>query len=285
MVVVLTAGGVVYADRGAIPFNAQVRVFEPNQRALLAWNGEEEILILSTDLRVSQSSKVLEVMPFPAEPVVTNADVAVFGRAVGLINAKLYQAAAERLASSRSAATASAGEITFHEKIGAHDVAVAHVLDPEGFIAWVNDYLRKSQVDNPVIPGPLRATVQQYLNEGYSWFVFDVVSLETRLRSTDALQYRFKSASLYYPIRISRANQGQTSIQLLVLTPTMLRTFSGIPMARVDLRHKPVTLSAAEVRSVHSEIDDLLGHREGVKLRVWWIRGAFQELNQDLLAR
>lgn len=286
----LASPGAVRADRGAIPFTPRVTVFEPNQRALIAWNGDEEILVLSTDLRVSQPTKVLEVMPFPTEPSVTNADVAVFQRAVGLINSKLNQmtrAEAEALMRSRGGPQSPppAGEITFHEKIGAHDVTVVRVLEPGRFVGWVNDYLKRAQAGNPTIPAPLQTSVTEYLREGFTWFVFDVVSLDDRLKTTDALEYRFKTSSLYYPIKISRANQGLTSIQLLVLTPTMLKTFTGIPMERVDLRHLPVSLSSKEVRSLHVGIDDLLGRRDDVKLRIWWIRGAFQDLTRDLLAK
>jgi len=229
-------------------------------------------------------------MPFPAEPAVTNADVAVFRRAVDLINAKLRRttpAEAERWMRSRGGLSPQppAGQIAFHEEIGAHDVAVARVLDPEWFIAWVNDYLKRSRVGNPIIPGVLQAAVRQYLDEGFGWFVFDVVSLEDHLKSTDALQYRFKSSSLCYRIKISRANQGLTSIQLLVLSPTMLGNFSGLPMERVDLRHLPVSLFSADVRSLHPEIADMLGRRDDVKLRIGWIRGQFQDLDRDVIAR
>ncbi len=58
----LGAAGPAQADRGAIPFQPEVTIFEPTQRALIAWNGEEEILILSTDLRASRATKVLEVI-------------------------------------------------------------------------------------------------------------------------------------------------------------------------------------------------------------------------------
>src|SRR5687768_2011865 len=87
----------VYADCGSIPFYAplmdsidlvskpgaggadtrtlnfdplKVSVFEPKQRALILWNGEEEILLLSTDQRSSQRTAVLEVIPLPSEPKV-----------------------------------------------------------------------------------------------------------------------------------------------------------------------------------------------------------------------
>src|SRR5512134_1393996 len=89
LAVLLASTGSLFADRGAIPFRPHVTIFEPTQRAMIAWNGEEEILILSTDLRASQRTKVLEVMPFPAEPCVTKGDVGVFKRAVKLINSKI----------------------------------------------------------------------------------------------------------------------------------------------------------------------------------------------------
>ncbi|MEM3666844.1 MAG: hypothetical protein QW222_07180 [Candidatus Bathyarchaeia archaeon] len=33
-----------------IPIQPQVSVYEPGQKAIIAWNGTEEILILSTDV-------------------------------------------------------------------------------------------------------------------------------------------------------------------------------------------------------------------------------------------
>jgi hypothetical protein len=279
----------VRADRGAIPFRPEVTIFEPTQRALIAWNGEEEILILSTDLRASRATKVLEVMPFPSEPRVTKGDVGVFRRAVRLINSKVrfpMAAQASRLGSDkREAYSPPAGEITFHERIGAHDVAVARVVSGERFVEWVNDYLRRCSVDNPVIPPRLRRVVQEYLDDGYCWFAFDVVSLESRFKTLEALQYRFVSPALYYPVKISRANQGQTSIELLILSPTLLGSFTGIPRSQIQLRHEPVSLTSAEVRSLDKGMDALLDHRDDVKLRVWRVEGDFDSFDRDIIAR
>lgn len=68
VVLVLFPGTPLFADRGLIPFIPGVQIFEPNQRAMIAWNGSEEILLLSTDLRASQATQVLEVLPLPSEP-------------------------------------------------------------------------------------------------------------------------------------------------------------------------------------------------------------------------
>jgi len=42
-----------YADRGLITVSPEISVYEPGQKAIVAWNGQEEILILSTDVNSS----------------------------------------------------------------------------------------------------------------------------------------------------------------------------------------------------------------------------------------
>ena len=289
MLLLLAGVGPVRADRGAIPFRPEVSIFEPTQRALIAWNGQEEILILSTDLRASRATKVLEVMPFPAEPRVTKGDVGVFRRAVKLINSKIVppslEAATVRGLAQDKAEAPPPGEITFHERIGAHDVAVTRVVSCDGFVEWVNGFLKRASVDNPVIPARLRGVVQEYLDDGFRWFAFDVVALEDRFKTLEALQYRFPTSALFYPVKISRSNRGQTSMELLVLSPTLLRTFTGIPLTQIQLRHKPVSLTSAEVRSLDRGIDALLGHQEDMKLRIWLVQGDFSSFDRDIIAQ
>lgn len=273
----------VRADRGSIPFKPKVKIFEPTQRAMIAWNGKEEILLLSTDLKASEATKVLEVIPLPAEPKVTKGDVEVFQKATALINKKIKQE--DRGPGTKGRESSLAGKITFHEKIGAQDISVAHVLDPDRFIEWVNNYLKKAGVDNPVIPESLTTVVQEYIKEDFTWFVFDVVSLDEKPKTNEAIQYRFKTNSLFYPMKISRTNQGKTSIELLVLTQHLLGNFSGIPIERVEMRHTPISITADELKSLNEDMDALLGHREDMKLRIWRIKGDFLSFDKDLIAR
>ena len=286
---VLANAGPVQADRGAIPFQPGVTIFEPTQRALIAWNGKEEILVLSTDLQASRATKVLEVMPFPAEPRVKKGDVGVFQRAVKLINSKISQSQLLKsvsLGEGRASAEAPPpGEITFHERIGAHDVSVARVVSGDGVVEWVNDYLKRASVGNPVIPPRLRKVVQEYIDDGFCWFAFDVVSLENKFKTLEALQYRFPSSALFYPVKISRSNEGQTSMELLVLTRRLMRTFRGIPLGEIDLPHDPLSLTSAELRSLDKDVDKLLDHQDGVKLRIWQVEGDFSSFDRDIIAQ
>jgi len=65
--------GVAKVDLGktSVDFDPlKVTVFEPKQRGIILWNGEEQRLLLSTDQKASERTAVLEVIPLPSEPTV-----------------------------------------------------------------------------------------------------------------------------------------------------------------------------------------------------------------------
>ncbi len=282
----LLFGSALYADRGVIPFHPNVRIFEPRQNAVIAWDGEEEILLLSTDLNASQKTKVLEVLPLPSEPNVTAGDIEVFHRATQLINRKLaHQRRNGITTGSQQDAKESAGEITFHEKIGAHDISVTNVINSQRFVEWVDDYLKSEEVDNPVIPDEMKTVIKEYLEEGFTWFVFDVVELDTQIKTNDAIQYRFKTDFLYYPLKITKVEHGRTTIDLLILTPKLLSQFEGIPQKSIILRHDPIVVYKNELKWLSEDMFELLSDFKYTRLRIWRIRGNLQEFDEDLVVK
>ncbi len=279
----------LFADGGLISLKRGVGMFKPNQRAMIAWNGSEEILLLSTDMRASEATQVLEVVPLPTEPKVKKGDVETFRKATTLINRKIRKPPrVSRGGGGHGGAGGTgrpAGEVTFHKKIGAHNISVAHVLSTDGFIAWVEEYLGSLHVQNPVISPEMKSIVDQYLSGKFTWFVFDVISLDEVLSTGEAVQYRFKTKFLYYPMKITQTVAGSTTVDLLVLSPRLLSEFPGIPSDRVQLRHEPVSITSGELRSLNPDMDALLGHREDMKLRIWRLQGQASEFHQDLIAQ
>lgn len=278
------------ADCGGIPFKANVAVFEPDQRAVVGFNGHEEILLLSADLRVSEPTKLLQVLPLPSEPKVTKGDPQVFVKATHLVNSKLLRPKAGATMGGAGGmgggfgGPAPAGEVTFHEKIGSHDLTVTHVLDQRGFIAWVEEHLRKAGVENPTIPAPMKAVVAEYLRDRYQWFVFDVTDVGKEVKTKEAIQYRFATRWLYYPMRITRSEEGDTKVRLLVLSPELVR-LPVLAGGNIRLAHQPIRINAKELRSLGS--DDLTGLIKGehAMLRIWEITGRLSGFEQDILAR
>lgn len=289
--VVFLAASPARSDCGSIPYKGDVQIFEPNQRAVIAWNGREEILLLSTDLRASEPTKVLEVIPLPTEPEVTKGEMAVFSHAARLIQEKLHPRSAKGMGfgamgdlggTAMGGALPPAGEVTQQKKIGAQDISVIRVLDPRRFVRWVEDYLQQAGVENPTISRPMRRVVEEYLRDGFPWFAFNVVELGTSPATKEAVQYRFRTPLLYYPLRITRAEKGNTTVRLLLISPRLVR-IPDLLSARARLLHEPVRITADELRYLDKDMHGLLGKRQPMLLRMWEIKGRLSGFRRDVL--
>lgn len=287
MGLLLWTAAAALADRGSIPYKPHVKIFEPTQRAMIAWNGKEEILLLSTDLRASAPTKVLEVLPLPTEPKVKKGSLKTFETATAIINRHLRERPKGRGRSrspTQGLAEGPAGEVTFHKKIGPHEISVTRVLDGSRFVAWVEQYLNRQGVETVVISEKFKAIVDGYIREKFQWFVFDVVELDPTVKTIEPIQYRFATDRLFYPLRITMLEEGHTTIDLIVLTPKLLSRFPGLPIRRVQLKHPPITISADELRSISDEMYDLLGRQPHMALRIWQCSGPLASFTQDLIA-
>ena len=279
-----------FADRGSIPWgnwNAQdmPEIFEPAQNAIIAWNGKEQILLLSTDLKASKPTKVLEVLPFPSEPVVTRGDAATFSKINALINEELRRNwfSGKGPGDARTS-TGQAAEVTFHEKIGAHDIRVVHVLESSDFEQWIRDFFKKEGAGPQQTSPVLLATIEQYLLDGYHWFVFDVVELGLQLKSNDAIQYRFASERFYYPLRISATDSGETDIRLVALSERGLSSYFGLPQESIRQAHRKLQVETTKIGNINQEIGSLF-RGETVGIQTLRIKGNLKSFDLDVLAR
>jgi len=301
IVTVMVAAGLpetVAADLGSIPWGyldsqdssiqsigTPPEIFEPAQNAVIAWNGREEILVLTTDLKASKPTKVLEVLPLPSEPVVTRGDSTIFAKFNDLILRELRNNWYSGKGRGGSQADSDqAAEVTFHEKIGAHDISVVHVLDSGYFEQWINGYLKKQGAGPQKISPVLMATIEQYLLDGHHWFVFDVVELGLEVKSNDAIQYRFASDKFYYPMRISATDSGETNINLIALTEKGLSRYFGLPQEKIRQRHRILQLPAVKVAAVHEEMAKMFSGNE-ISIQTLRIQGNLKAFDLDVLAR
>ncbi|MFN2363440.1 MAG: DUF2330 domain-containing protein [Halarsenatibacteraceae bacterium] len=279
------AGFRAQADRGSIPFRPQVRIYEPLQQAIIAWNGGEQILILSTDLYASEETKVLEVIPLPAEPEVTEADPEIFQKVHDLYAEELYQTftSLRRSGGSGAGAVEPAGEVTFHEKIGAHDISVTRVNRSDDFVSWVNEYLTSQGVDNPTIPDALADVIVEYIEDGFDWFVFSVVELTEEPNSQEAIQYRFESDAVYFPLKITRTETGSTELEIMAFMPPKQiereasRTLNFLPT------NVPVTVENSEIIKINEEMGQMMSNYDISGLHHWYIKGELSEFKEDLV--
>lgn len=273
-----------FADRGLIPFEPGIEIFEPTQRAIIAWNGNEEILLLSTDLSASDSTMVLEILPLRSEPEVKKGDLDTFRKLVNIINQHLY--AGKKRTGGRMAdlSIPPPAEIIFHEKIGAHDISVVHLKEEKGFIEWVKKYLMSLGFDKEIISDAQRELVSSYIDDGFTYFVFDVITLNKNTKTLEPIQYRFKTEKLFYPLKITKLGAGYTTIELIILTPRLLSKFPGIPIKSIKLAHEPLTITNDDLKFIDEDMYGMLKDYSTLKLRIWKIEGEMSSFDKDLIA-
>lgn len=231
----------------------KVTVFEPQQRAIILWNGTEEILLLSTDQKATQQAGVLEVIPLPSEPKVRLGSFSTFQSAQKMVVQKRMWATAHGGAkASLAEALPAAGVITFEQRMGAHALAVAQVLDKDRFVDFVQSYLREHyKTENAPIRPEFVSIIESYLKEGFRWFTFDVITLDGTARSRQPIEYRFASDCVFYPLRISSLEGGVTRLDLLVFTEYGANRFLGI--SDRQMRKDPrLNVTLSEVESLDS---------------------------------
>jgi Tol biopolymer transport system component len=221
------AGTPGYADRGHVvirAFEPDVSVNNAGQKAIIAWNGTEEVLILSTDLSAGAKAKVLEFLPLPSQPSeVELAEPQSFSAIQRLIaehsppTAAHYQRRGSR---GGGAASPPPVEIVFHEKLDVHDITIAKTNDLDGFMSWVREFVTGQ---GGSLPGRGRdrfeSVVRSYLARGYRYFVFDVIELTTEKKTVPPVRYRFASDHLFFPLLVSTLDKGYTQVSLFLLTP------------------------------------------------------------------
>lgn len=219
LIILALASPPALADRGMIPIEPGVSVYEPGQKAIIAWHEGMEVLILSTDVHSSSAAeaKVLEVLPLPSPPEIEQGKFSSFETIQRLIYEHMPLVADRK-------APPPGVEILFHEKIGAHELTVVRAVDYKEFVRWIKDFVGELRVTLPV---ELEAIIRDHLAGGINYFVFDIIDLPGEERSVEPLIYRFESPWPYFPLRISRVIPGETELRLFLITEGRPQAMEG----------------------------------------------------------
>ena len=187
---------------------------EPDQQAVLAWNGKEEVLILSTNEKttLTKGMAMLSVLPLPGKPVsIDRANINSFSIAKGIMNEKLKQ----------QNSTMNMG-VVLSKKIGSHNIFIWEIESKNDFQGKVQSYISDHYGGKAaaLISSNTLKVIDQYVKEGFRYFAFDLTLVEDEYSTKEAIAYRFESAYAYFPLRISQVGGvGETAVDLIVLTP------------------------------------------------------------------
>ncbi len=212
---ILISNSYLYADMGAIVPVESVKVSEPAQKAIIAHDGFEEILILSTDLKVSKNSKIVRFIPFPSKPNISILNKNCFKNLEKII--KKYNISF--VVQYKSALKKNKEfKVEFYKKIGAHEINLLYVENLSKFIKWIEKYFNKLGFRNKKLSEKEISIINKYIKNGFKYFVFDVVSLDKEVKTVSPVLYNFKSRYLYYPLITSNLMSSNGKIILFILS-------------------------------------------------------------------
>ena len=273
----------VYADRGMIPVTPDVSVYEPGQKAILAWNGHEEVMILSTDVTSSQETLVVEILPLPSKPTVEAASFQSFEEIQRLIwneGLNMFWYGTEDKARSGSV------EVVFHEEIGAHNITVVTASVASELGSWMEDFLESSGVEYEVSLGSFESVIEDYMDRGFRYYVLDLITVSSEEKSVDPILYKFSSDFLYYPLVITSPVGGNTEITLFILTEDKIdEDYFLFQKAsyRLEGIWKPIefVLSKGDLSKIDLRIGEIFQYKAW--LTVLKYNGKVSWLNRDLM--
>lgn len=248
----------------------EVTLNEAAQNAIVAWNGKEEVLMLTTDLSSSSNVNVLEILPLPSNPKkIEEASMDSFKKFIKIFNERAKSAGA--MTGERTLGLGPTGEgyrgivITFSANLGAHNITVVEVNVQDDFIRWAENFTAGMGVKINVSI-EMNYTIGKILRSGIKYFVFDIVSLTQEKKTINPILYRFDTEYLYYPIEITSIslpkNNEPTELNIFLITKGQVDDTTPIKRCRFERGagfYQYVIFTKEELKKVSKEIADLFG--------------------------
>ena len=141
----------VFADGGMVVWPREISLNQLAQNAIVAWDGEEEIIILSNDIESDFEGTALRMVPLPSSPSeVKEGSFDSFEKITEIFNEKIREERSKHHLGFNEGDSADEGvpgvEITFHEQVGAHDLTIVKVNDLDDFIEWIEDFAEEKDL-------------------------------------------------------------------------------------------------------------------------------------------
>ncbi len=208
----------IFADMGAIIPVENVNLDEPAQRAIIAYDGFEELLILQTELKPSKRTLVIRFIPLPSLPDVKAVSNDIFYNLKKLVERCNLQYVRQTKSLSQSGITSEKVKIEVKKSIGAHDITVVRATSTEEFLNWIYNFLKSHGYKNKIKnKQDYINIINHYITNKINYFVFDIVNLKSHI-SIQPIMYTFNSKTLYYPLVATNILRSYGTIELFIFS-------------------------------------------------------------------
>ncbi len=292
---ILAAPLAVGANGGMVHWPPQIYVSQTDQNAIVAWNGTEEILVLSTNWSKPAGSgevTLLKTVPLPSNPSeIKEGDTAIFEKMVDVLNQKIsvtWGTAATGKGSDSKAENAPSVEVVFQKVIGAHDVTVVKVNNPEEFSNWIDGFAAGKKLEKKQISEEFKNGLKSYLKRNINYFVFDVATLSDDDNTIKPLVYRFSTRYFYFPMLVSGVSEiadSETRINLFLVYPDTMKLPPSVWQGNVDYSVSDygfeIPLTNSELKGVFEPLASLF--YGDVSVRRFQMFGKLSKIDKDLM--
>jgi len=260
---------------------------ESRQQALVAWNGKEQMLFLTTNEQsVAGTRALISIMPLPGAPIaIKESERAVITRARNLVDKKIAEAGK----------TLDSGlALVFKTEIGVHKIFVWKIDSIDTLRNDINQFIAKTygKEYSALISKEGYDIIKKYNESGFKYFAFDLVLADGKAEKTKVtIMYHYKSNFAFYPVAISQV--GGTGVSTIALTMISPGGFNkvGVSMGGMDeamLRNArkggiEVDLSLNDLRSITPPLADFFANTGKAKGRIFEFTGNLDGSNKNNL--
>lgn len=242
-------------------------VYEPAQRAIILWNGQEEILFLATELGHQESAPMVEIIALPAEPS------AKLGSQSTFVELSTLAAQKDHPSLSSFVSHMQPGKITHIQAISVEKFASITAYSSKG----------NMQMFGPPLDYPTCLTIaSRFSSQGFPWLVLDALTVKDSVQSFPPIEYRFKSGKIFYPLQFSVENYGQTVIDLLVISREKLTKYSETIHPIQHLAS--FSISSDELAGLRPEWSSFMGTPQVVAEHLRMV-GDIRKMTKDIFAQ
>jgi len=169
--IVLCVTHYVYAD-GVFFANRTKHLHEPEQKAIIYWDGQKESMILSAKVaseNIKDLSRMVWLIPLESldKPEVTPSDISMFKAFVDYFKPKLEWGKFK----------VEGAAVLEVKKIDIYDVVILKVTQAEELVEWLNN-------NGYVFPDSTVPVIKEYINNGIDHFIANKINLENKFGPT-----------------------------------------------------------------------------------------------------
>ena len=210
------AGPPLFSGSGVMTPDTGLYISQPLQRILIAFNGEEEMLVLSNVLVGNKSERVLRFIPLPSKPQVSIANEDIFAQTSNLL--KFYNPQFISCYQGDHKPDKGSGiQLLQYPQTIPEEISVLEVNDINHFAGLLEEYIAAGNLSTNSSTSD-QQIIEDYINRGFRFFVFDTAVVHQEGQLIQPVVYKFKTGRLFYPLGTLNSLKGEGDLEIYVFS-------------------------------------------------------------------